>query len=290
MRHLLELHESPTEFRAALAYTEVETGFTQRLIEKDYYCSVVLADFKPLFAGGLVFKGGTSLSKHHAGFYRLSEDLDFAFSASTEARRSQRRRVVEPVKDHLANLADRLPGVGMPDAIRGHDDSRQYNAVLDYESVVTGERETVKVQVAIRELIIEEPVFCIGRTLIQLPLPEQPPVVSPELVVLSLNETYAEKVRAALTRTQPAIRDVYDLYHATKLDLLNFDTSEFIAIANAKLAVPGNTVVELDESWAEAIRKQLDSQLKPVLRGGDFLAFDLDSALATVREIECRLD
>ena len=68
MGQVLQLHESPDEFRQALSFTEAQSGFAQRLIEKDYYCSLLLADFEPLFAGGLVFKGGTSLSKVHADF------------------------------------------------------------------------------------------------------------------------------------------------------------------------------------------------------------------------------
>ena len=54
------IHESSSSFRQALNHTEAETGFAQRLIEKDYYCSLILADFEPLFDRGLVFKGGTA--------------------------------------------------------------------------------------------------------------------------------------------------------------------------------------------------------------------------------------
>jgi hypothetical protein len=57
MGRFLELHETPIAFREALTFSEAEFGFTQRLIEKDYFCSLVLADFEPLFASGLVFKG-----------------------------------------------------------------------------------------------------------------------------------------------------------------------------------------------------------------------------------------
>jgi len=61
----------PEVFRESLAYSEATTGFTATLIEKDYYCSLVLQYF---FASdtSLVFKGGTCLSKVHADFYRLS--------------------------------------------------------------------------------------------------------------------------------------------------------------------------------------------------------------------------
>ena len=52
----------PDIFREALAYSEADKGFTSTLIEKDYYCSLVLQYF---FSNetSLVFKGGTCLSK-----------------------------------------------------------------------------------------------------------------------------------------------------------------------------------------------------------------------------------
>ena len=51
------------------------------LIEKDYYCSLILNYF---FNGdtSLVFKGGTCLSKVYVDFYRLSEDLDLIITVS----------------------------------------------------------------------------------------------------------------------------------------------------------------------------------------------------------------
>ena len=58
--------EDPDMFREALSHTEAATGFTVNQIEKDYYCSLVL---RYLFQEktSLVFKGGTCLSKGHAG-------------------------------------------------------------------------------------------------------------------------------------------------------------------------------------------------------------------------------
>ena len=69
----IALHEDVALFGEALRFTAAETGFISRLIEKDYFCTLVLrylceADVT------LIFKGGTCLAKVHAGFYRLSEE------------------------------------------------------------------------------------------------------------------------------------------------------------------------------------------------------------------------
>ena len=82
--------EDPDIFREILSHTEAATGFTANLIEKDYYCSLIL---RYIFGAktSLVFKGGTCLGKVYTNFYRLSEDLDFIIPIATDRTRSQRR-------------------------------------------------------------------------------------------------------------------------------------------------------------------------------------------------------
>ena len=86
---LIRHHDDPVLFREALAYTVAETGFTARLIEKDYFCTVLLAYLAPL-SSDLAFKGGTCLAKVHADFYRMSEDLDFVIPSPCDASRRER--------------------------------------------------------------------------------------------------------------------------------------------------------------------------------------------------------
>lgn len=87
---------NPDIFREALSYSESVTGFTSNLIEKDYYCSLILQHF---FDGAtpLVFKGGTCLSKIYADFYRLSEDLDLVIPVTIETPRNQRRSEMDAI-------------------------------------------------------------------------------------------------------------------------------------------------------------------------------------------------
>ena len=85
----------PDIFRESLSYSEGVTGFTASLIEKDYYCSLILHHIFDRETP-LVFKGGTCLSKVYADFYRLSEDLDLIIPVSVDAPRSQRRSKMNP--------------------------------------------------------------------------------------------------------------------------------------------------------------------------------------------------
>ncbi len=287
MGQFLRLHETPDAFREALRHTHAQSGFSQRLIEKDYYCSVVLADFAPLFSSGLVFKGGTCLSKVHANFYRLSEDLDFTISIATTARRRERREAALPVKRHFEQLAKRLPTISVRDPLQGHNGNRQYNATLQYTSAVTADHETLKVQVAIREPSLEPTVSCTGRTLLRYPVPraknERDAGLS--LRALSLQETYAEKVRAALTRTPPAIRDFFDLDDAARLERLDLSEPRFVALVQQKLQVVGSAALDVSQSRQELLVGQMQTHLKPVLRSSDYAKFDIARAFTKLEEL-----
>ena len=114
-------HEDAELFGAALSFTQSESGFSARLIEKDYYCSLLLEDLLAAATPQWAFKGGTSLSKVHSDFYRMSEDLDFAYSVAAEASRSRRSAMAAPMKEHLARLPKRLAGFTLVEALRGYN-------------------------------------------------------------------------------------------------------------------------------------------------------------------------
>ena len=68
-----------------MQFTAAESGFIPRLIEKDYFCTVLLAYLSEAAGDELVFKGGTCLAKVHAELYRLSEDLDSSIPIPVDA-------------------------------------------------------------------------------------------------------------------------------------------------------------------------------------------------------------
>ncbi len=99
----LSIHNDPDFFREAIQFTAARTEFLPRLIEKDYFCSVLLNYFANT-DGSLVFKGGTCLTKVHADFYRLSEDLDFVISTPDSTSRAGRSKLADPLKAAVRKL------------------------------------------------------------------------------------------------------------------------------------------------------------------------------------------
>ena len=86
---IINVHKDLDLFREAVRFTAAESGFVPRLIEKDYFCTVVLAYLAGAAGGDLVFKGGTCLTKVHSEFYRLSEDLDYTIPVPVDTPRNE---------------------------------------------------------------------------------------------------------------------------------------------------------------------------------------------------------
>jgi predicted nucleotidyltransferase component of viral defense system len=271
-------------FREALAHSEATTGFTATLIEKDYYCSLVLQYF---FAGdtSLVFKGGTCLSKVYSDFYRLSEDLDLIIPVTAETSRNQRRAQMEPVKRIFDELPTVVPGVAISEAFRGHNESRQYIGYLEYRSAVIEKQERIKLEVGIREPLLSPSVSNAVRTIVVNPFSGRALLPTFTVRAMSLREAYAEKLRAALTRKEPAIRDFFDLFYAIRAMGLDFHDPDSLSMVRAKREVPGNAPVDVSAERKRELDRQLEAQLKPVLRPADFARFSLDEAFELVCSI-----
>lgn len=101
------IHEDPEFFRSAVTFTAATTGFQVRLIEKDYFCSVLL-QYLAEANGSLIFKGGTCLAKVLVDFYRLSEDLDFVIPMAVDSTRAERSCQAAPLRTAINSLPDNV--------------------------------------------------------------------------------------------------------------------------------------------------------------------------------------
>jgi predicted nucleotidyltransferase component of viral defense system len=281
-----QIHKRSQEFSAALEFTSAETGFSARLIEKDYWCSLVLSE---LFAAGdtaLVFKGGTLLSKAYAGFDRLSEDLDFTISTPEDSSRSVRSRRAKAIESQLNHAAQAM-GLSWKDPWRGHNNSTQHTGRLAYPSIL-GASESILIDVSQREPTIRSAVEVGLKTLLLNPLFSEPALSSIRVMGLSLEEAYAEKVRAALTRQEPAIRDIYDLWQADQAGVLPAMSTGWLALAKGKCS-EYSLASACSDARREAFRRGIETDLRPMLRSDLAGDFDFDAAWQVVVSIQSRL-
>jgi predicted nucleotidyltransferase component of viral defense system len=283
--HFLYPHNTdPDIFREALSYSEAITGFTASLIEKDYYCSLILHH---VFDGDtpLVFKGGTCLSKVYANFYRLSEDLDLVIPVPVDIPRNRRRSEADAIKGVLNELPTVIPGIAVSKAFRAYNESRQYIGSLEYPSAVMDKQERVKIEIGIREPLLRPSVTAETFTIVVNPFNGQPLLPIFTVHAMEMREAYAEKVRAALTRKEPAIRDLFDLFHAARKMRLDLDDHDFLDMVKEKLNVPGNASVDISLKYKRELDRQLEGQLRPVLRPADFDSFNMDEAFELISRV-----
>ena len=284
----ITLHEDGDFFREAILYTANMTGLNSQLVEKDYFCSVLLS-FLYSDESSLVFKGGTCLSKVYGGFYRLSEDLDFMISTPSDSSRSLRRKTIEPLKKMVGRVTDVLPLFTFLERLTGRNNSTQYIAQVQYRSSIRPVPATIKIEIGLREELLTLPQKGRVRTLLYDPFSRKPAVQEFSVLCMSPEEAYAEKLRAALTREDLAIRDFYDIdYAVTKMNL-KLNEEQFLEFVKKKLAVPGNDPLNINLSRKEMLKRQLETELKPILREKDFQQFNLDRAFNLVAGIGSKL-
>lgn len=282
----LQLHSDSRSFLEMVRATSDQSGFSARLIEKDYYSSLLL---RALCAkeSPLVFKGGTCISKVFSSFYRLSEDLDFCIPASDS--RTIRRRTIAPVKEGIAALPDRIAGMRVREPLTGRNVSTQYVAQLEYVSLATAAMESIKLEIGLREPLVCPRESRVARTLLKDPFSGQDAVPPFPVKVMNEREAWAEKTRAALCRLEPAIRDFFDLDFALMNLALDFGEPAFLDLVRRKLAVPGNGPIVLTDERRADLDRQIKGQLLPVLRPRDFERFDLGRIWAALTQLAKRV-
>ncbi len=284
----IRCHEDPEFFREAVNFTAAETAFGSRLIEKDYFCSVIL-NYLAARDRSLIFKGGTCLAKVYADFYRLSEDLDFVMSVESNLSRTQRSRSVAGVKKVVAELPAAFPGISVVQPLKGANSSAQYLGVLNYTSLLSRQKETIKIEIGLREPLILPSETGQAKTILLDPITHKPMVLPIKPTCISKAEAFAEKFRAALTRREVAIRDFFDIdYAVRRLDLRPQDDG-MVRLVRAKLAVSGTEPLNVSDARFAELRHQLQPQLRPVLRQQNFREFDVERAIGIVRDMAARV-
>lgn len=275
--------EDPALLVQAIEATARETGFNPRLIEKDYFCSVVL-EYLAAADAGLVFKGGTCLAKVHSSFYRLSEDLDFSISMASDATRKERSKRAAGLKDLIAGITD-VPGCEVLEPLRGANASVQYNASLGYQSLLDAHTEPIRVEIGLREPTLGQAPPGMAKTMLLNPVTGSALVDAVPIPSLSYPELMAEKARAALCRRDVAIRDFFDIDHAVQSRALDMTHVEFVNLLRLKLSVPGTAAPDVSRDRMRLLEPQLEGELRPVLRQADFASFDLERAVGIVTAV-----
>jgi predicted nucleotidyltransferase component of viral defense system len=262
--------QNPNEMRTAVEFTSSTTGFQPDLVEKDFWCSVALARlFSQEAPCPLIFKGGTLLSKAYVAFNRLSEDLDFTLPVNSSSTRGARSRTAKEIKKLVASALEGWLTLDNP-GWQSFNASSQHQSRWIYPSVFGG-TGAIKLEIGQREPLRRSVETVQLATLLRDPMFNEEALPMFQVNGLGKEEAYAEKVRAALTRKDPAPRDLFDLDYAVENQVLLWAEEKFLDLAADKVAMESNFDWLADER-INRFQKSLETELRPVLRAEQALA------------------
>jgi predicted nucleotidyltransferase component of viral defense system len=213
-----------------------ETANQERLqpwaVEKDFFLTRLIWALAEEHADRLLLKGGTCLSKCDLGYHRMSEDVDLVVPGEPRPDRSGNYRVLNPVAQSLGRL-----GASVGVRLLTFDGERFHRGAhriweLRYRSAFLPERSSVIVLEAAIRPVLRRP----RRAPLRQLLPATTFAGYEEAFCWALDaaEVRAEKVRAALTREDPEIRDIYDLALLAGAGA-DMQSRDFCSLVDAKL-------------------------------------------------------
>jgi predicted nucleotidyltransferase component of viral defense system len=180
-----------------LNHRSIIAGVPRAIIEKDFALSVVLVTIsESRLVGKIIFKGGTALKKVYFPEARFSEDLDFAALDIGEGK----------ILNELKTLFEgrELNGVRFG-VLEKEKTAAGLRTALKFTSIL-GQPQRIRFDFSFRENLVLKP--------------EEKAVVDDyglgeaKLLVLPLEELFAEKIQALFSRT--AARDLYDVWYLFK--------------------------------------------------------------------------
>ncbi len=243
--------------------------------EKDFLLTLILIKFWEKYPD-LIFKGWTCLNKVYFPYFRLSEDLDFVINQDL-GRAARQTLLREYEEGFVSDL--RVLGLTLRAERTKYDEHRLAMFTFEYSSIFDNSIQTIKIDISLKSSLI-----CWAKKLpIQSIYMDQfleEPIFSQDHTIscIDLTESIAEKMRAALTRREPAIRDFFDIWYVRSFSDFDFESPEFRSLLAHKLAeVQYEYTLEEHKSLLE---RQIITDLKPVLTSDH--GFDFDTIYAFI--------
>lgn len=228
--------------------------------EKDFILTLILIKFWWKYTD-LIFKWWTCLNKIYFPYFRLSEDLDFVLDVNLG--RTARKTLV---REYEENFVDDLTFLGLTlrDERTKFDEYKLAMFTFEYQSAINNSIQTIKIDISLKwrlslppkagkiqsffiDSVYEDPIFSQEHT----------------ILCIDLTEALAEKMRASLTRREPAIRDFFDIWYVRSVWWFDFSNPTFLSLLREKLREV-DYVYTLEENRDLLIR-QIKTDLSPVL-------------------------
>ncbi|MCK4360012.1 MAG: nucleotidyl transferase AbiEii/AbiGii toxin family protein [Candidatus Cloacimonetes bacterium] len=262
--------------------------FRPIIVEKDFYMTIILNSIESHFSNKLIFKGGSLLNKIYFDYQKLSEDLDFTLLIKDELNsRSKRSKAIAPIRENMRSFLSYLDLTSNNPEGEGFNNSTQYIFNILFSSFISGKNENLKLEISLSQFPIDKPVYNVIKHFYKNPFTNEDLIPENKILSLSLTEAVAEKLKAAITRKDLAIRDYYDLWHIVKSGF-DFYNKKFLNIFKKKLEGEGykgdySYNFGLGKVEIELLYQQVKTDLIPVIRIGEH--FNLKKVLERFNKI-----
>ncbi len=271
-----------SKLKDIISYVADKQGFRPSIIEKDYHLTRILNAVNQHLSRDIIFKGGTLLNKAYLNYHRLSEDLDFSYGNNVDiSTRGKRSKAIDLIRSKIPSFMSLLGFMSNNPEGKGFNNSTQYLFNLQYESIIMNRKEIIKFEISLSQPSFLPPEIVKVKHFYQDPFSGEDLFPQGNILGLSLEECAAEKLKAAISRLTPAIRDYYDLGHFIKIGF-DFSRLDLLKLTNKKLELDkykGDYSYNLglsDQAVKELKRISL-SDLIPMIRIDE--KFDLDEVL-----------
>lgn len=237
-------------------------------LEKDFLLTLILIKFWEKYPD-LIFKWWTCLNKIYFPYFRLSEDLDFVINE--DIWRTARQTLLKKYEeDFVKDLW--LLWLKLRDERTKFDEHKLAMFTFEYKSILDNSDQTIKIDISLKGKLYLQPMkWKIKSNFKDIVLEEN---IFWEHFINSINikEAISEKLRASLTRKEPAIRDFFDIWYVRKNSDFNFSDEKFINLLDIKLK-------EVDykytlENNLENLKNQIETDLIPVLNDDFWFNFE----------------
>ena len=233
--------------------------FDNYKLEKDFLLTLILIKFWEKYTN-LIFKWWTCLNKIYFPYFRMSEDLDFVLN--TDLWQSGRKKLL---KDYENNFIEDLKilWINLKEERTKFDSYKLAIFTFEYKSVINNSIQTIKIDISLKNNLQLKPVLWEIRSIYIDKIIEENIFNKHYINCINLKESVAEKLRASLTRTIPAIRDFFDIWYIKINSDFDFYDEEFKNLLEIKLKEVDYKYT-LEENFKN-LKKQVETDLKPVL-------------------------
>jgi hypothetical protein len=217
------------------------------------------------------------MNKVYFPYFRLSEDLDFVLQNPDDLGRIARKTLLKRYENTMVSELQKL-GIALRDERTKFDEYRLAMFSFEYRSVLDGFVQTIKIDISLKNSLRLAPRRLPIRAIFKDTVMGEDIFPECTFSCIDLAESLAEKMRAALTRQKPAIRDFFDIWYVREFSDFDFANADFRDILAVKLEE--TDYLYTLEANRENLRKQILTDLKPVLT--DDYGFDFDTAYAFI--------